>query len=60
MLQLEVGVHRELHHCSVHSELSMGFDYLFDNYNHYQFNSMKIQIKNDELMKDKNGLMGGE
>ena len=46
MLQLEVGVHKELHHCSIHSELSMGFDYLFDNYNHYQFNSMKIQVKN--------------
>ena len=47
MLQLDVGVHKELHHCSIHSELSMGFDYLFDNYNHYQqFNSMKIQIKN--------------
>ena len=38
MLQLEVGVYKELHHCSIHSQLSMGFDYLFDNYNHYQFN----------------------
>ena len=38
MLQLEVGVHKELRHCSIHSKLSMGFDYLFDNYNHYQFN----------------------